>query len=123
MVGRNLDRILDIINFTNPDSIDKEQIKGMLAFDRTWDSQVLDSLYFRNIFTIEEYKFYLGKYIERLKERLRFEEEYLKEAEEKGDNYNPYTHYGFGIPSYGGVIDALKNNNFQNVREAKGENK
>lgn len=109
MTGKNWDRIIDIVNFANPDSIDKEQVKSMLTFDRTWDFTALDSLYFKKILTIDEYKFYLGKYIERMEERLKFCKEYLKEAEENGDKYNPYTHYGFGCRSFGSVIDTMKN--------------
>lgn len=99
------EQIIESISYVNPETIDKEKIKSMLKYDRTHDEQVLDSLYLLKVLTSDEYKDVLSKYAERLKERMRYVDERLKMAEEKGNEYNPMIFYGFGRAYMGGAIE------------------
>lgn len=109
MNGNIWSDIIKIASYVNSDCIDREQILLLLSHDRTYSLETLDSLYMRKIITLQEYIKFMDKLIEIEKEKVKWISEYRKEAEEKGEDYQPWIHYGFNSPSYGDVIDIFKN--------------
>lgn len=116
MYGVNWKGMLDIVSATKADSIDKEQIKNILIYDRTYTDVELDSLYMRGVLTFDEYKYFMGKFVERLEDRIEHVKEYIVEMNEKGDKYDPFTHYGFGMRSFGSVIDSAISESWNNKK-------
>lgn len=85
--------IITCLAYMKPDSVDKDKIKATLEWDRTYDCQVIDTLYIDGILTFDEYLDFFGKLIEHQKEHLKWNERYFEEAKEKGKEYNPMAHY------------------------------
>lgn len=97
--------IIDTISVVSKDSIRKDKIKSMLDYDRTVDEQVLDNLYIAEILNLAEYKYRMSQFVVRSMESTHFAKERIKEAEEKGDNYDPMMFYGFVRPRMGNPIE------------------
>ena len=68
------ERIIESISYVKLKTINKEKIKSILEYDRTHDSQVLDSLYILGVLTIEEYTAAMERYIVRLDEQKKWTE-------------------------------------------------
>ena len=98
-------RIIDSISYVKPEAIDKEKIKDMLKYDYTHDEQVLDNLYLLGVLTLDEYKEFMVRQLERAKEHIHWLEKRFKDANENGENYNPMIYYGFGGPYFGAAVD------------------
>lgn len=105
MLSARWEQIIESISYVKHDTIYKEKIKSILKYDRTHDDQVLDSLYLLKVLSLDEYKEYISKYADRLKEAVQWVDERIKVADEKGDEYNPMIFYGFGRGYMGAAIE------------------
>lgn len=105
MMCQKWQQIIESISYVKPEAIDKEKIKNMLQYDYTHDEQVLDNLYLLGVLTLDEYKRFMERQLERAKSRVHWLEEQLKAANEKGNEYNPLIYYSFGAPYFGAAID------------------
>lgn len=110
MRGIDWNEFVNEISLLKPEYVDKGKILKMLSQDRTWSHEVVDSLYIAKIITIDEYKVFMGKYIERLEESLKWAKEMRKDAEENGESFNPMTYYLCACRSFGPTIDMEKQN-------------
>lgn len=89
-------QLIDGLTYVKADSIDKEKIKTTLKYDMTYDIQVIDTLFEWKVLTIDEYIEALKRLIGLKKDSIKYLEDYLEQAEENRDNYNPMIHYCFG---------------------------
>ena len=105
MMCERWQRNIDSISYVKPETIDKEKIKKMLKYDYTHDEQVLDNLYLLGVLTLDEYKEFMGRQLERAKEHIHWLEERLADADKNGEKYNPMAYYGFGGPYFGAEVD------------------
>lgn len=99
------EQIIESISYVNPETIDKEKIKGVLKYGRMHDTQVIDNLYLLKVLTIDEYKAELSRCIDIMKDHIKWAGERLKDAEKRGEQYNPLIYYGFGRAYMGGGIE------------------
>lgn len=90
-------QLIDGLTYVKPECIDKEKIKLTLRYDRTYDMQVIDTLFEWKVLTIDEYIEALKRLISIQKDGIKYLENYLEEAEHNKETYNPMIHYGFGM--------------------------
>lgn len=109
MLSAKWEQIIESISYVKPETIDKEKLKSIIKYDRTNDAQVLDSLYMLDVLSLEEYKEAMKRCIETLKESVIYTEKQLKDAEERGADYNPMIYYGCFRGYMGGAIEHERN--------------
>lgn len=119
MLSKRWERIIETISSVKLESVNTERVKQLLTYDMEVDAQVLDNLYILGVLTLDEYKEKMSWYIENLKGRAKCAEEQLKNANEKGDKYNPMIFYGFGNTYMGAGIADKSHENFTEWLKSK----
>lgn len=97
--------IITVLSIIKKDCVDMKKIKNMLDYDVDVNSQVLDNLYVLGIITLDEYKLRMEVCIDRIKNEVKYAEEQLAEANEKGDEYDPMIFYSLSRMFYGAGIE------------------
>lgn len=96
--------LIDSLRYLKPEAINKDAIKTLLNYERTFNMEVLDQLYLLKILTIDEYIEYFIKAIEINKNSIKFQEKILREAQEKREDYDPMLHYCCASPINLGIF-------------------